>query len=144
MTELFGSLNEDRCPACGEVIDYCQGHGPIGDPAGAEVLERHDDDDHTYCRIEAGCTPVVGTIGGKVTADEHRLIQEYGFLARVYDGNVLYDRALTWETAESMALNEGLRVEVVYSASSHWTVERVQSLCDTALAQHRDCWGVGS
>ena len=22
------------CPACADQIDYCQGHGPIGDPAG--------------------------------------------------------------------------------------------------------------
>lgn len=38
-----------RCPACGDMIDYCQGHGPIGDPAGFAVLEAHDDGDHGRC-----------------------------------------------------------------------------------------------
>lgn len=38
-----------RCPACGDVIDYCQGHGPIGDPVGSRILEQHDADDHSEC-----------------------------------------------------------------------------------------------
>lgn len=37
------------CPACGDPIDYCQGHGPIGDPVGAAILEAHDNDDHSTC-----------------------------------------------------------------------------------------------
>ena len=37
------------CPACGGVIDYCAGHGEIGDPTGAATLARHDDSDHTSC-----------------------------------------------------------------------------------------------
>lgn len=28
----------ERCPACGDPIDYCQGHGPIGDPEGHAIL----------------------------------------------------------------------------------------------------------
>lgn len=28
-----------RCPACSEPIDYCQGHGPIGDPEGWAILQ---------------------------------------------------------------------------------------------------------
>lgn len=43
-----------RCPACGDVIDYCQGHGEIGDPAGYAILEAHDAGDHTECH-PAGC-----------------------------------------------------------------------------------------
>ena len=43
-----------RCPACGDVIDYCQGHGDIGDPAGAAILAAHDDGDHRDCH-EDGC-----------------------------------------------------------------------------------------
>jgi hypothetical protein len=43
-----------RCPACGSPIDYCQGHGEIGDPAGADILARHDNDDHRYCDPD-GC-----------------------------------------------------------------------------------------
>ena len=41
------------CPACGDFIDYCQGHGEIGDPVGAAILEAHDNDDHGQCVI--GC-----------------------------------------------------------------------------------------
>lgn len=37
------------CPACGDPIDYCQGHGDIGDPLGADILRRHDDGDHSHC-----------------------------------------------------------------------------------------------
>jgi hypothetical protein len=43
-----------RCPACGDWIDYCQGHGEIGDPYGFEILERHDAGDHSECH-PAGC-----------------------------------------------------------------------------------------
>ncbi len=42
------------CPACGEPSDYCQGHGPIGDPNGSDILDRHDNGDHTRCR-PSGC-----------------------------------------------------------------------------------------
>lgn len=43
------------CPACGEPIDYCQGHGPIGDPWGARILAMHDDDTHTECHPASDC-----------------------------------------------------------------------------------------
>jgi hypothetical protein len=49
MTDL-----ETRCPACGEPIDYCQGHGELGDPEGHAVLQQHDDDDHVDCH-PIGC-----------------------------------------------------------------------------------------
>jgi hypothetical protein len=42
------------CVACGDAIDYCRGHGPSGDPAGAAILAAHDDDDHAECH-PAGC-----------------------------------------------------------------------------------------
>jgi hypothetical protein len=38
-----------RCPACGDPIDYCQGHGQIGDPVGYRILACHDRDDHGGC-----------------------------------------------------------------------------------------------
>lgn len=39
-----------KCPACHEPIDYCQGHGEIGDPAGHAVLMQYDDDTRKcYC-----------------------------------------------------------------------------------------------
>ena len=43
-----------RCPACGDPIDYCQGHGEIGDPVGFAILQAHDDGDHTGCH-PGGC-----------------------------------------------------------------------------------------
>jgi len=43
-----------RCPACGDPIDYCQGHGEIGDPAGRAILDAHDAGDHSGCHPE-GC-----------------------------------------------------------------------------------------
>lgn len=47
-------IHTDRCPACGDPIDYCQGHGEIGDPAGCAILDAHDDGYHTTCH-PAGC-----------------------------------------------------------------------------------------
>jgi hypothetical protein len=42
------------CPACGSPIDYCQGHGPSGDPDGFAILVAHDNDDHSNCHPD-GC-----------------------------------------------------------------------------------------
>ena len=49
-----------RCPVCADPIDYCQGHGEIGDPAGFARLAAHDDGDHTRCHPD-GC-PSVGYV----------------------------------------------------------------------------------
>ena len=38
-----------RCVVCGEWIDFCQGHGEIGDPAGYAILKSHDSGDHSKC-----------------------------------------------------------------------------------------------
>ena len=43
-----------QCTYCGDPIDYCQGHGEIGDPAGFDALLRHDNGDHSECHPE-GC-----------------------------------------------------------------------------------------
>ena len=43
-----------RCPVDGEPIDYCLGHGEVGDPVGHAALEAHDDGDHYYCHPD-GC-----------------------------------------------------------------------------------------
>jgi len=43
----------DLCPACGEPIDYCTGHGVIGDPRGASILKAHDDGRHGRCDARA-------------------------------------------------------------------------------------------
>jgi hypothetical protein len=42
------------CPACGDPIDYCPGHGETGDPAGFAILQAHDIGDHAECN-PAGC-----------------------------------------------------------------------------------------
>jgi hypothetical protein len=42
------------CPACGQAIDHCPGHGMIGDPCGYEALQRHDGGDHAICH-PSGC-----------------------------------------------------------------------------------------
>lgn len=42
------------CPVCAERIDYCQGHGEIGDPVGFAILAKHDADDHSECH-PSGC-----------------------------------------------------------------------------------------
>lgn len=42
------------CPACGEPIDYCQGHGEIGDPEGHAVLVAHEEGQHALCN-PLGC-----------------------------------------------------------------------------------------
>jgi hypothetical protein len=46
------------CPACGEPIDYCQGHGEIGDPDGFAILEAHDNDDHGECHQLSECQAI--------------------------------------------------------------------------------------
>lgn len=38
-----------KCPACGEPIDYCLGHGAIGDPVGRAILDAHDEGRHDLC-----------------------------------------------------------------------------------------------
>lgn len=67
-----------RCPACGSPIDYCQGHGDIGDPAGAAILARHDNDEHGECHPD-GCDEKM------IRADELWA----GTLIR-HDGRVIY------------------------------------------------------
>lgn len=42
------------CPACGNPLDYCSGHGLIGDPAGFEILVAHEDGNHYGCHPD-GC-----------------------------------------------------------------------------------------
>lgn len=38
------------CVACGEPIDYCQGHGQLADPNGFYILRRHHElDFHDTC-----------------------------------------------------------------------------------------------
>jgi len=34
---------ESVCPACGNFIDYCQGHGEIGDPEGYAIIKQQEE-----------------------------------------------------------------------------------------------------
>lgn len=43
------------CPACGWNIDYCQGHGELGDWDGYVILAAHDVEHHEYCHGQAEC-----------------------------------------------------------------------------------------
>lgn len=45
---------EDRCPACGDLVDHCQGHGPEADPYGARIIDQHEEGDHSSC-VPFGC-----------------------------------------------------------------------------------------
>jgi hypothetical protein len=49
--QWYGLGDDDpaRCPACGEPIDYCQGHGESGDHWGAATLAAHDAGNHGTC-----------------------------------------------------------------------------------------------
>lgn len=48
-------MAESICPACGEPIDYCQGHGEIGDDGGYHILQEHDAGDHDRCHPNSDC-----------------------------------------------------------------------------------------
>lgn len=43
------------CPACGDPIDYCQGHGESGDPKAFIIIERHDIGKHDTCHYNSDC-----------------------------------------------------------------------------------------
>lgn len=49
---------EPPCPACGDHIDCCQGHGGMDDPQGHLILEAHDNDDHIGCHPASACRTV--------------------------------------------------------------------------------------
>jgi len=49
------------CPACGEPIDYCQGHGEIGDYAGWCILQDHDAGEHFGCD-PLGCEDAASSV----------------------------------------------------------------------------------
>lgn len=44
-----------RCVVCGDPADYCHGHGPIGDPRGAQIERQHKCGNHVDCHPH-GCT----------------------------------------------------------------------------------------
>lgn len=46
---------DEMCPACGDPIDYCQGHGRIGDPLGYGILRNHEQGRHDACHPFSDC-----------------------------------------------------------------------------------------
>lgn len=40
---------EALCPACGDWMDFCSGHGEIGDPVGWTILQQHEAGEHDDC-----------------------------------------------------------------------------------------------
>ena len=34
---------DSKSPACGDFIDYCQGHGEIGDPEGYAIIKQQEE-----------------------------------------------------------------------------------------------------
>lgn len=47
--------DSETCPACGQPMDYCPGHGQIGDPEGFHILAMHEAGDHSRCHAEHNC-----------------------------------------------------------------------------------------
>ena len=43
---MYDPYPEDECPVCLEPLDYCQGHGEIGDPEGFRMLMDYYDDEY--------------------------------------------------------------------------------------------------
>lgn len=56
----------ETCPACGEPVDYCPGHGEVGDTYGATVLLAHDLGEHATCHPASYCRDEYGE------PEEHR------------------------------------------------------------------------
>lgn len=47
----YGSM----CPACGDPIDYCPGHGELGDAYNNSILAMHDNGNHDECHVNSEC-----------------------------------------------------------------------------------------
>ena len=112
---LFVSI--DSCPACGDEPQYCQGHGDIGDPEGAAILQEWEDypdawdwfagwaldvehySEHTRDGLEPERTEILITFGGPNV----RLIinhkHQSAHVHHTWDG----DSHISWELAEEFA-----------------------------------------
>lgn len=57
MTDTVFEFTEfvPKCPACGEPIDYCQGHRLVDDFFAVRVLAMHNNDDHRWCFEPSAC-----------------------------------------------------------------------------------------
>ena len=88
--------DESRCVACGELIDYCMGHGTMGDPEGAAVLAWHDLEVHTLCDSR-GCE----FAGEGQSVRRLRLWREDGTVAVSLGGDLLTLRELFGDVVAS-------------------------------------------
>lgn len=61
-------------------------------------------------------------------------------VALIFDDDGSVDRAYTWETGQSYAL-QGYRVVAVADAG-HLTAAEAQDLYDAERARYRDCFGI--
>ena len=43
---MYDLAPEDDCPVCLDPIDYCQGHGEVGDPEGFRMLMDYYDNEY--------------------------------------------------------------------------------------------------
>lgn len=116
---LFAALavSAEGCPACGESPDYCQGHGEIGDPEGAAILQEWENypdawdwfagwaldveyySQHTSDGLEPERTEVLIGFGGPTI----RLVINHQWrtaqVTHSWDG----DSHISWELAEEFA-----------------------------------------
>ena len=93
-----------RCPYCADIIDYCQGHGPTGDPQGHQALANHDQDNHNQCHPD-GCHTIIDALG---QYDPHRLDRA--------NRGVLFQRH-----ARKTAIHELRRIGLTYQNIAHIT-----------------------
>lgn len=84
--------------------------------------------------------------GRKTVAYIHTKRQELiekteGAVALVFEhgSHLVYDIALNWETAQSMAL-EGYTIRAI-ADDGHMSRDEIQRLCDSETARYRDCFG---
>jgi hypothetical protein len=54
-----------------------------------------------------------------------------------------YDGAFNWESAQSYALSQGMRVRAL-TGDGHMSREDIQALCDAERERYRDCFGTES
>lgn len=71
------------CPACGEESDYCLGHGPIGDPAGAAILDQFPLEEDAWewfagWALDVEHTARLNNMGDPDDPEETRLLLTYG------------------------------------------------------------------
>lgn len=79
-------------------------------------------------------------VGDTVTKPVQLALPKYAeTVALVYDDNGVYDECFTWESGQSYALHEGMRV-VAVADDGYMTMDAAQRLYDSERASYLDCW----